>query len=580
MADPFPIRPYDRARNDPLLGDDEEESPEECGDILTQYLLLLKSKHEPLGAKQICIIAYWAIKSKGRGTKLADLSFRPDDPSSGHYQRQLDTVMGTGLPRDGAHAMVKVPVQIKADGSREVVELPGMPIHEVLANEVAEDPDSNAAKLVAMHRDAALPPCYYTNPVVVRHGLKVQPYALYVDGVAFAKKDSVLAFFVYLLSTGRRHNVFSVRKSEYCPCGCRGWCTLFSILIFLRWGMDAAAEGTFPDAAHDGDLVGWRSTIALFGMDSPFCCIFFKGDWGEMQPTIAFPTFSHNYHSCTICFSPKEALQDYTEFTCAGCPYDLKTYAHVDAACRDCEIVVVLTEALHSYIRARLSYDKRDKGVHGRYLCECIPATADHPELLKMDRLEPSAKLTDIGDQFDKLTTFPFTVVFWRVDLQTCVTHRNPLWNDDTGFTHDRVYAIDGLHTISLGVVTSFIMFIMHWGIELDLWETSEAGNWEVRCKISLGRISAELTRHYDKLRKQGVTPTDVTALTSSMFSFDGGSAAGGCGLKASEANYFLSYVRTVIVKGINVFPGAANLLRACDALMRCQLDGSLCRAA
>ena len=159
-----------------------------------------------------------------------------------------------------------------------------------------------------------------------------------------------------------------------------------NVLILIR-------EETHPTTVTPNTM----TLLAAFGWLA-ISCIFFKGDWGEMQPTMAFPTFSHNYHSCTICFNPKEALQDYTEFTCAGCPSELKTYAHVDAACRDCEIVVVLTEALHSYIRARLSYDKRDKGVHGRYLCESIPATADHPELLRMDRLEPSAKLTDIGD--------------------------------------------------------------------------------------------------------------------------------------------------------------------------------------
>ena len=239
MADPFPTRAYDTPQG--VAGkqlDDNVEgaTPEECGDILAEYLQLLKSQHVPVGAEQICIIAYWAIKSKACGTKLADLSFRPDDPSSGHYQRHLDIKMGEGLPREGPHTIVKVPVHIRADGPREVMELPGMPIHEVLAREVEEDPPGHDAKLEAMHRTKALPKCYYTNPVVVRHGLKVKPYAMYMDAVSFAKKDSVLGIFVYSLLSGRRHNVFNVRKTEFCQCGCSGWCTLYPVGFFLRWG--------------------------------------------------------------------------------------------------------------------------------------------------------------------------------------------------------------------------------------------------------------------------------------------------------------------------------------------------------
>ena len=41
--------------------------------------------------------------------------------------------------------------------------------------------------------------------------------------------------------------------------------------------------------------------------------------------------------------------------------------------------------------------------------------------------------------------------------------------------------------------------------------------------------------------------------------------------LKASEANYFLTYVRTVLAKKVHLFPDGPNLLISCDALLRCQ---------
>jgi len=199
--------------------------------------------------------------------------------------------------------------------------------------------------------------------------------------------------------------------------------------------MDAAAAGTCPELAYDaragGRMDKHRTDMAGFALcPVSFVCLFLKGDWGEQQTTMAFPTFSHNYHPCPICYCPKEALDDFEEYDALGCPYALKTYEDVDKACNDCEVIVVLTLASHAYIRARLDYDRRKDGQHGRVLLENVAAAIiGGPQLVKADRLEPSPELMDIGEAFDELCAFPHRVLFWRITRQTIALHRNPLWN-------------------------------------------------------------------------------------------------------------------------------------------------------
>ena len=136
---------------------------------------------------------------------------------------------------------------------------------------------------------------------------------------------------------------------------------------------------------------------------------------------------------------------------------------------------------------------------------------------------------------------------------------------------HEEVLAIDSLHNLSLGVYLAFCMYIVHMGVELDVWKTRES-NQEVRSKMSVSRMRAEVEEHYNVLKGQGFLPTEVQEFSVSMFALDGKLGAwGACGLKASETNYFLPYIRDLIARHADVFPNSARLLIACDALLRCQ---------
>ena len=114
----------------------------------------------------------------------------------------------------------------------------------------------------------------------------------------------------------------------------------------------------------------------------------------------------------------------------------------------------------------KLLYDLRIKGGwKGRSLAERVVLT-DGTVLEVGDRLEPSRELLDVGDGFDLLTVFPVLVTFWRASLETIALHRNPLWNPDTGATHDKIMGVDSLHTFAIGVFLLYcqhVTFICYW---------------------------------------------------------------------------------------------------------------------
>ena len=64
----------------------------------------------------------------------------------------------------------------------------------------------------------------------------------------------------------------------------------------------------------------------------------------------------------------------------------------------------------------------------------------------KMDRLEPSMGLMDVG-KFEDISVFPKVVTFWRQSGSKRTYHRNPLLDDQLG-TSLSIFGIDSLHTV------------------------------------------------------------------------------------------------------------------------------------
>lgn len=519
-------------------------TPAEMAEEFIDMIVSLKRRGR-LSAKEACIICFWATGAGSElskpSSKTAQVAYKPYLPEeqTGHYSRHFDSVT---VPAGSHNSLspIEVPVYNKYDGSRSVEQIYAAAAHELLAQEVADNPQLHH-QLEAWHSEDQLPQTYFSSPVVARHGNSVFPVVLYLDGVKFTRTDSVQGVFLYNLLSQRRFLVAAVRKGQLCRCGCRGYCTLFPVLLYIRWCLDAMATGRSPSNRHDNTPFfieeAHRERNAGLDMNAIFMLLFVKGDWGEFGPTLSFPTLSHLYHPCMLCRSPKEGLFELDGFNPVSMPYGSKSYRDLEDACAACEIRISITADLHVAIRSRLTYDRRRVGLRGRFLMQAVPGT--DPPLLRGDRLEPSIELTDIGEGFDNLSAFPTTVTFWRVSRETFVYHRIPLWSPEIGATHDRCLAIDWMHSLSLGFFQSFLLVAIHRLISLDAWCTGERTE-EGRLAASTERIRNELTVFYREQRAAGVAVTEVTDLNNQSF---GTQATPSCGFKAAETNHFIVYL-------------------------------------
>ena len=195
-----------------------------------------------LSAKQACVLAFWASKA-GLSGPAKKMGLRPDS-QSGKFSRKFDDFIGS-VPADEPIYEVKTVVRPRSSATRTDVQMPMIPPHEAVQEELAR----SAEPLQQQLRDALdlgeMPPFYTEHPAVTSapEGVLVQPAALYMDGVAFQRQDGVLGIWLHLLFSKSRHLLSVVRRSELCSCGCKGWCTLQPILAALAWSLAAMCIG-------------------------------------------------------------------------------------------------------------------------------------------------------------------------------------------------------------------------------------------------------------------------------------------------------------------------------------------------
>ena len=208
-----------------------------------------------LSAKQVCSIAFWATKA-GLSGPASKLALRPDS-QTGKFSRKFDTFLGS-LPSDVPAYEVPTVLRPRTTATRVVAQLPVMPPHESLLEELDVNGTSLAQELRDALDDDEMPPFYTDHPAVIAAppDVLVHPAALYMDGVAFQRQDSVLGIWAHLLFSKKRHLLVVIRRSEMCTCGCRGWCTLQPVMTALAWSFRAMCSGTHPARRHDEQT--WR----------------------------------------------------------------------------------------------------------------------------------------------------------------------------------------------------------------------------------------------------------------------------------------------------------------------------------
>ena len=470
--------------------DSDEISPREAGIQLCELLINLYMTGI-LSAKTFSIICHWC-KLAGVSGPVGDLG-SPPGRESGNYQKTLDAKLGF-KKHDARGYKFVAPGHHKYDISRTMHENFVVPPHESLRDEVADNPEV-LTKLGDSITNQEWAPDYFSHPVVRGATKPALPFALYVDGAPYSKNDGFLAFIIYNLVTNVRHLSVLILKSDLCQCGCRGWCTIYPVMVFLHWSMLALAQGENPPARHDHTPFGEGddARLAFAGMELAFvgALLLIKGDWMEFCYTFGFPNWKSIF-PCLFCKVTINELYNLSRVTPLGVGYEDHTDDAFDESCRACEIWIEIDEAKHVLLKANLRPDAR-KHANGR----CIQKNLPELGLRTKDRLEPCSTVPDTGKGFDDIDTFPIVVLFWRSSQETRARHRNPLFDANIGIGVSR-FAIDTLHCLDLGVFKNFCMELFWALLIANAWHI-EAPDQETRDRLSVLRLRSQLFDWYKR---------------------------------------------------------------------------------
>ena len=469
-----------------------ELTSDEAGLEFVQMLLDLLFAGK-VAAKHLCVLCFWASKA---GVKAAGpYAFRPDAPS-GHFQRHLDLVLGAKVADTYEIAL---PGHHKFDVSRTVHDNVVLAPHELLHSEVLS---AGAEKIQTSITEKQWPPIYWEHDLVQtaqdnKEDLPI-PLSVYVDGVPYSRNDSFLGFWTENLATGARNLVALLRKSDLCRCGCKAWCSIFPVLLFIQWSLKTMVAGCFPSSRHDH--LRWRASdaarasLAGTALGYKALVLYIKGDWLEFSSTLGFLSWSVATAPCMWCDSSVQDLFNFIGISPLGIgggkrDYDADEY---DAACAAAEIrCTIATREQHRSIVNALRYDKKKKGAAGRALTRPFPDLG----LLQGDRLEPCDSLQDVGS-FDNIKGFPVTVLFWRPSAQTRVKHRCPWFCAETAVSTECI-GIDVLHTLHLGVVSAFTSVALWLLLSANLYGI--VGLTDEMEQLGVLKMRADLFTFYDQ---------------------------------------------------------------------------------
>lgn len=178
-------------------GSEEEEGEPPvgagAGDQLVAFLLHLYFAGLGLSARSLCLVCYWAARAGAAGA-VTRFAFRPNAPT-GHYQRHLDSVLLVRT-RGDAYYKIGVPMHLKHELGRRVRDTPVQVPHEVLDAE-ARATEGLGEKLAAAGENHEWSELYHSHPVVREAGpAATLPIALYLDGIRFLKRESLLGVFL------------------------------------------------------------------------------------------------------------------------------------------------------------------------------------------------------------------------------------------------------------------------------------------------------------------------------------------------------------------------------------------------
>lgn len=540
----------------------------ECGQCLADYILYLKATNT-LTATQACILAFWA-KGAGAVGCVEQFALQPERHSH-RYSRHLDNILGV---KKSKFYPLRLAQNARMSASRILETIYTNTVQDVFQKIVDSFSDLRKALKDAIAANK-VPPCYHANPIVTGRADAevVLPLIIYVDGIAITRRDGCIAYTMYSpIPPLTRHLLVVLRKEDLCKCGCRGWCTVYTVHAFIKWGLDALADGHHSATRHDNTsfLPSDARRAELAGQ--PFAASFVvkgvvvlvKGDLKELSTTWGLPDTSSHSAMCPCCHHVGTDFLEHNGFSPTAMPSATKTHADMLAACSACEVrTPVLNWNEFVQIRAALGSFLEIDGPRGRALLVSLPVFGLH---LK-DRLEPTHDLPDVYaiDDWTSASYTPRTLLFWRRSAETLTRHRSPLWDHRIGLTLESCLAKDFLHIFSKGIYQMFCAEFFHVFFEVDALETTHTA-WESKVAATVMTVRAMLFTWYGEERRAGRVRTQLQNLVPSMFGSKGRPTFD---LHASETNHILPFVRLLMEQYAARIPNHEAWTRGLDPLLQ-----------
>ena len=278
-----------------------------AGHDLLQHLLGMYATSK-ITAKDFAVACFYCSEARVEGANFSQYGVAPNQSSDGNYQKAVDRAVGAWRP---PLYFVPTPVQLKGKVVRSIRQIPMNPIHEAIAREVSMQPS-----IVDEVQRTSWPQAYWDHVVVQRARARGSPLPLpigiYLDGVRFSaplagRSEATLGIWVFNCITFRRHYVIGLRTLDLCKCGCRGWCSIYPVLLAMSWSLQSLSEGRRPQVKHDGtqwlDTDPLHSIIADEGEEFGFVAnlLWLKGDWGEFQHSLGLPSTTAIHSPCPMC---------------------------------------------------------------------------------------------------------------------------------------------------------------------------------------------------------------------------------------------------------------------------------------
>eukprot|EP00959_Pyramimonas_sp_CCMP1952_P185228 3872934-Pyramimonas_sp.AAC.1 len=371
-------------------------------------------------AQQFCVACHYCNMAGVKGAAF-DMYAVESGKFSGHYQRHLDSI----LPSPGPLYDVRVPVNLHYSSIRSTTSIPMKYAWDCIDTEYENDP---SIRELLEEDPAERTPCILDVPAYKEHPLVLRaeaadeprplPIGLYVDGIRYisqaaGRSDTITGFWLVNLVTQKRHLLSSLRHSDECACGCRGWDSIYPLLLSLAWMLRAMVRGESPQFRHDGSAWDDGDEYAVRRKFKTKCVlVWIKGDLMEHAKSFGLAPYSTYYSPCQFCECVSSEMHSfYDDLTSPdGPPWIHREHDAYEHVCHACEQHVhVRNDGDRRALTECIAILKADRG-RGRTIVK--PVVINGVALRVGDRLDPSEHLIDPAGLASM--ELPATAVLWR----------------------------------------------------------------------------------------------------------------------------------------------------------------------